>query len=339
MTQAVIYGLEGRKLGSSERAFFRDADPFGFILFQRNCRDRAQISALCAELRECVGRSAPILIDQEGGRVARLKPPEWKARTAMAPIGRLWARDAQAGERAAWLAARVIAHDLREIGVTVDCAPVLDAPQPDADAIIDDRAFAGEVAPIVALGRAFMDGLHAGGVVSVIKHIPGHGRATVDSHKALPVVSASREELEAIDFAPFRALRDAPMAMTAHVVYEAIDARAPATLSRIVIEEAIRGDIGFDGLLMSDDLSMHALSGSFEERMGGALAAGCDVGLHCNGDMEEMQGVARGASAMTEKAAERAEKAMACAESVEDFDQAAGEAERDALLARIAAGA
>ena len=340
MTHAVIFGVAGPALEDAERDFFRDVDPLGFILFQRNCQNRAQLAALCAALREAVGRAtAPILIDQEGGRVARLAPPEWRARTAMAPIGALWGRDADAGERAAWLAARLIAHDLREIGVTVDCAPVLDVPQADSDAIIGDRAFAAEPEPVAALGRAFMAGLHEGGVVSVVKHIPGHGRATVDSHKALPRTPAPLDDLAAVDFAPFRALNDAPMAMTAHVVYEALDSAAPATISPRVIAEIIRGRIGFDGLLMSDDLSMAALDGSFVVRARAALDAGCDVALHCNGRMEEMRAAAQGARPMTERALMRAARAMRIADHIEPFDAAAGEAELAALLGAAAQAA
>lgn len=297
---SVIFGCAGLELSDAERAFFREVEPLGFILFQRNCDSKPQVKKLVAELRACVGHAdAPVLIDQEGGRVARLKPPHWPAFPPAKAYADLFANDSQAGLEAARLGGRLIAHELAELDITVDCAPVLDVPQPGADPIIGDRAFGPDAATIATVAHAFMDGLKAGGVSAVIKHVPGHGRALVDSHKDLPRVDASREDLQAIDFAPFRALNMASWAMTAHVVYEALDAAQPATTSAPVIEDVIRRHIGFRGVLLSDDLSMKALSGDFAQRARACLDAGCDVALHCNGDMGEMVEVARGAFPMT----------------------------------------
>lgn len=297
---AVVFGCSGLTLTDAERAFFVDTNPLGFILFQRNCDTPDQIKALVEDLRSCVGHAnAPVMIDQEGGRVARLKPPHWPVFPAAKVYADLYAKDQNAGLEAAELGGRLIAHELSQLGITVDCAPVLDVPQPGADPIIGDRAFGPDVATIVSTARAFMNGLRAGGVAAVIKHIPGHGRALVDSHKDLPRVDAPIEDLKDIDFPPFRALHMAPWAMTAHVVYEALDADHPATTSTKVIEDVIRRQLGFRGMLVSDDLSMKALSGSFEDRARASLEAGCDVALHCNGDMEEMRQVAQGAISMT----------------------------------------
>jgi beta-N-acetylhexosaminidase len=287
--RAVILGCAGTILAPAERAFFAESEPLGFILFQRNCGDPDQLRGLVAALRESVGRAdAPVLIDQEGGRVARLRPPRWREYPAAARIGAL-GDDAPA---AAEIVSRLIAADLAALGVTVDCLPVLDLPVPGADSVIGDRAYATSPERVAALGRAACDGLLAGGVLPIIKHVPGHGRATVDSHFSCPVVTTPRDALEASDFAPFRALRDMPWAMTAHVVYTAIDDARPATLSPRVIGEIIRGFIGFDGVLLSDDLSMQALGGGLGERAAGAIAAGCDVVLHCNGRLDEMRDVA-----------------------------------------------
>jgi beta-N-acetylhexosaminidase len=308
--RAFIAGCSGLAITPEERAFFRDADPWGFILFKRNIEDPEQVRALTGSLREIVGRDdAPILIDQEGGRVQRMGPPHWRRY----PPGRAYSRMGSNGtkEEMARLGARLIAHDLLSVGINVDCLPVLDVPVPGAHDIIGDRAYAGDPGTVAALGRAAAEGLLAGGVLPVVKHIPGHGRAGADSHEALPVVEASRQELNAIDFAPFRALADMPLGMSAHVVYTAIDPDHPATTSRRVIEEVIRGSIGFDGLLMSDDLSMKALSGSLRERAAAALAAGCDVALHCNGKLDEMQAVAEAAPVLSGKARQRAERALA----------------------------
>src|SRR5829696_1858261 len=308
--RAFIVGCSGFAITPDERAFFRDADPWGFILFQRNIEDPEQVRALTASLRDSVGRDdAPILIDQEGGRVQRMGPPHWRRY----PPGRAYGRMGSDGATVemARLGARLIAHDLLSVDINVDCLPVLDVPAPGAHDVIGDRAYAGDPDRVAALGRAAAEGLLAGGVLPVIKHIPGHGRAGADSHEALPVVEASRRDLEATDFAPFRALADMPLGMSAHVVYTALDREHPATTSRRVIDEVIRGSIGFDGLLMSDDLSMKALSGSLRERAAAALAAGCDVALHCNGKLDEMRAVAEAAPALTGVAKQRADNALA----------------------------
>jgi beta-N-acetylhexosaminidase len=291
---AAIFGCAGTVLTDAEKAFFAETDPLGFILFARNIESPDQVRALVRSLREVVGRETPVLIDQEGGRVQRLKPPHWIARPPMAAFGKLAARDLPRARQAARLNAHLIAAELKSLGIDVDCAPLIDVPVEGADNIIGDRAFGRDPMLVADLGRAVMDGLLDGGVMPIVKHIPGHGRATVDSHKALPVVSTERAILENTDFVTFRALRDAPWAMTAHVIYTAYDDRRPATLSPVVIEQVIRGFIGCEAVLLSDDLSMHALSGSFEERAEESLRAGCDVVLHCNGDMNEMKGVAEG---------------------------------------------
>jgi len=301
---AAIFGCAGTELSSAERDFFRAADPLGFILFQRNCETPEQVRELVASLRSCVGRAdAPVLIDQEGGRVQRLNPPHWPAYPAPARIAALGA-DAP---EAAFLVARLIAEDLFDLGITVDCLPVLDIPVAGADPVIGDRAYGSDPAIVAELGNAVCKGLLEGGVLPVIKHIPGHGRGLVDSHLALPVVDTDRAELEATDFAPFRALGSMPWAMTAHIVYTALDAQNPATLSAKVIEGVIRGWIEFEGVLISDDLSMQALGGSFAERTARALAAGCDLVLHCNGKMEEMQEVASRLKPLSPAAVRRVE--------------------------------
>ena len=287
---AVVLGCAGERLTPHERRFFAGADPLGFILFRRNCGGRDQVRALVAGLRDAVGRAdAPVLIDQEGGRVARLPTPQWRGYPA---AGRIAALPDPFACEAARLSARLIADDLAELGITVDCAPVLDLPAGDADPVIGDRAWGTEPARVVKLARAFCEGLLAGAVLPVIKHIPGHGRARVDSHRALPRVEDGRAVLSASDFAPFRALSGMPWAMTAHIVYAAIDDNAPATQSRTVIETVIRGEIGFGGVLLSDDISMGALAGGFAERTRLALAAGCDLVLHCSGDIDEMAEIA-----------------------------------------------
>jgi beta-N-acetylhexosaminidase len=332
-SRAVILGCAGPELSAEEAAFFRDADPFGFILFRRNVVAPEQVRALTAALRETVGRAdAPVLIDQEGGRVQRMGPPHWRAY----PAGRRLSGLAE-GLTLARLGARLMAEDLAEVGVNVDCAPVLDVPVAGAHDIIGDRAYGTDPETVAAFGRAVAEGLMAGGVLPVMKHVPGHGRAGADSHKALPVVDAPRAALEAQDFAPFRALADLPMAMTAHVVYTALDPAGPATTSATVIAGIVRGAIGFDGLLMSDDLSMEALSGSYRERAGAALAAGCDLALHCNGAMAEMRGVVEAAPRLAGKALARAQAALArLAAPREGFDVAEGRARFEAGLTAAA---
>jgi beta-N-acetylhexosaminidase len=319
--RAVILGCAGTTLDPTEREFFAESDPLGFILFQRNCGDPDQLRALVAALRDSVGRAdAPVLIDQEGGRVARLRPPHWREYPAAARVGALGDDAAAAAEGVS----RLIAADLAALGVTVDCLPVLDLPVPGADGIIGDRAYATSTERVAALGRAACDGLLAGGVLPIIKHVPGHGRATVDSHLACPVVTTPRAELEMSDFAPFRALGDMPWAMTAHVVYAAVDDERPATLSPRVVGEIIRGHIGFDGVLLSDDLSMQALGGRFGERAAGAIAAGCDVVLHCNGRLDEMREVVAATPLLDDRALERVARGEALRLSRRtDFDRAA----------------
>jgi beta-N-acetylhexosaminidase len=335
MTRAFICGLKGLFLDADERAFLRDAAPWGVILFRRNVDTREQLARLTAELRDALGRHAPVLVDQEGGRVQRLNTPNWRAYPSAARFEQAGADTARA-ERLAWLGARLMAHDLREVGIDVDCLPVLDVPAEGSHAVISDRAYGRDPARAAKIGRAAAEGLMAGGVAPVMKHIPGHGRARADSHLELPVVDARREELEAVDFPPFGANADLPMAMSAHVVYTAIDPGAPGTLSKTVVSEIIRGLIGFDGLLMTDDLSMKALTGGFRERAERAIAAGCDVVLHCNGELSESGPVAEGAPALSGKALERAEKALACVRDVEPFDLAAGVAEFESAMAAVA---
>ncbi|MDZ4381390.1 MAG: beta-N-acetylhexosaminidase [Parvibaculum sp.] len=308
---SAIYGCTGPELSAGEKTFFRDAQPWGFILFARNIVSPDQVLHLTAALREAAGRDVPILIDQEGGRVQRLRPPHWRSWPAGRRYGEVYERNAEKGLRAAYLGARLMAAELRSTGITVDCLPVLDVPVPGAHDVIGDRAYAGEPGAVAALGLAAAEGLMAGGVLPVMKHIPGHGRAGVDSHEKLPVVDASLDELDRMDFAPFRALRTMPFAMTAHVIYTALDPDNPATTSAAVIRDTIRGRIGFEGLLMSDDLSMKALRGGLAERTRAALAAGCDLVLHCNGDMAEMEAVAAAATMLRGESLARAEAALA----------------------------
>ncbi len=333
MRSRAIYGLAGPALSADEAAFFRETRPWGFILFGRNIQTPEQVRALTAALRETLGDAkAPILIDQEGGRVARLKPPHWQARPPAARFGALHDDDPELAREATYLNARLIAHDLACLGITVDCLPVLDVPQPGAHDIIGDRAFAADPHVIIELGRAQIEGLMDGGVLPVMKHIPGHGRAGADSHLELPRVTAEAEELSAVDFVTFRSLDSCPMAMTAHVVYDSIDPQRPATTSPKVVRDVIRGEIGFDGLLMSDDLSMKALEGPLEVRARAALFAGCDVVLHCNGDMNEMKDVACEAKQLEGAALRRAGHALSQLVTPPAFDAAAVQARLDALL-------
>ncbi len=303
---AIIYGCAGKQLSESERAFFAEVNPLGFILFARNCDNPDQVSALVNDLRAAVDRDdAPVLIDQEGGRVQRLGPPHWPAYPAQHQFAELAKTHEGRAKSACEANARLIAHDLMVVGIDVDCLPLLDVPVAGAHDVIGDRAFGTDPEVVAMLGKAVIKGLKKGGVTPIIKHIPGHGRAGVDSHKELPVVSATIEELRATDFVPFAALNDAPWAMTAHVIYSAIDPDAPATLSKAVINDVIRGEMRFDGLLISDDLSMHALSGEMGDRAGTSLAAGCDVVLHCNGDMAEMLALSAATPTMNDAAWDR----------------------------------
>lgn len=327
-SSAAILGCSGPALTAQEAAFFARTQPWGFILFGRNVETPAQVRKLVADLREAVGREAPVLIDQEGGRVQRLGPPHWRRY----PPGRAYGETADPVETAK-LGARLLAHDLQRLGIDVDCLPVLDVPEPGGHEIIGDRAYDGSPEGVAALGRAAAEGLLAGGVLPVIKHMPGHGRARADSHLELPRVDATWDELETRDFAPFRALTDMPMAMTAHVIYAAIDPERPATTSKAVFDRAIRGAIGFDGLVMTDDLSMKALSGDFAERARAARAAGCDVALHCNGDMAEMRAVVDGAGVLDGRPADRAEAALARIGEPQAFDAVEASARFNAAFA------
>jgi beta-N-acetylhexosaminidase len=324
MANAFITGIEGLALSAAERAFLRDSDPWGFILFKRNVDTPAQVRALVAALREAVGRNAPVLIDQEGGRVQRLQPPHWPKYPPGAFYGALYDRDRAEGLAAAKLGARLIAHDLTALGIDVDCLPLADVPVNDADKVIGDRAYGMTPAKVAAIGAAVAEGLFEGGVLPVLKHIPGHGRATADSHHRLPVVEVDRATLESSDFAAFRPLAKLPLGMTAHVVFSAIDPVAPATTSGKMVREVIRAYIGFDGLLMSDDVSMNALSGTLAERARASLRAGCDMVLHCNGKLEEMRAAAGEAPPLSGDAKRRADAALAAKRAASAFDVAAG---------------
>ena len=334
--QAAIYGLEGLALNESERDFFRDAKPAGYILFRRNCRDRAQLRALTDSLRTLEGHdNVPILIDQEGGRVARMRPPEWPAFPTGEAFDRLYQLAPSSAIEAARVNARALGLMLAEVGVTVDALPMVDVRQPGASDIVGDRALGSNPMQVSALGRAILDGLMSAGVLGIVKHIPGHGRALVDSHHELPVVEDDEDAL-AIDLEPFERLRDAPMAMTSHLLYKAWDAKRPASQSPIVINDIIRQRIGFDGFLMSDDIGMEALAGDHGERAAACIAAGCDVALHCDGKMDNMMRVANAVPALSDIAEARLARAMAMRFAPDDgIDFAAAVAKRDALLALV----
>lgn len=339
MRTALIVGVAGTQLSRDEAAFLKDAQPAGFILFARNLKDHAQIRALIADVRAAVAADdLLVLIDQEGGRVQRLRPPLGRALPPAAAYGTLYARDHAAAVMAAFEATRLLAADLAALGINTDCAPVLDVPVAGAHDIIGDRAYGRSVKQVVELAKAVGEGFIAGGVVPVIKHIPGHGRATADSHLALPVVTESRAELTATDFAPFKALNHLPAAMTAHVVFRDIDAGAPASTSSIVTRDIIRGDIGFDGLLMSDDLTMKALSGPMRARAEAVIAAGSDLALHCSGDLPEMLQAAAGAGPLQGRARQRFETAVNITKATQPFDSAAAEAQLAKVLAVAAGG-
>jgi beta-N-acetylhexosaminidase len=333
MASAFITGIEGLSLSGNERAFLRDADPWGFILFRRNVGTPAQVRDLVAALRESVGRNAPVLVDQEGGRVQRLAPPHWPSYPPGAFYGAVYDRDRTEGLAAAKLGARLIASDLSALGIDVDCLPLADVPVSEADPVIGNRAYGTTPAKVAAIGAAVAQGLIEGGVLPVLKHIPGHGRATADSHHRLPVVEVDRATLESSDFAAFRPLAKLPLGMTAHVVFSAIDPVAPATTSGTMVREVIRQHIGFDGLLMSDDVSMNALSGTLAERSRAALRAGCDAVLHCNGKLDEMQAVAQESPPLAGDAARRADAALAARRKPTEFDVAAAREEFAALMA------
>jgi beta-N-acetylhexosaminidase len=321
---AFISGCLGPALSDAERAFFADRNPFGLILFKRNCQTPDQLKRLTADFRAAVGRkNAPVFIDQEGGRVQRLGPPSnaWRQYPPARAYGNAYTADALTALRSARNVGRLMAEDLIEAGISANCVPVLDVPQPGAHEIIGSRAYSDRIELIMALARAHAAGFADGGILPVVKHVPGHGRARADSHLELPVVDARRVELEAVDFPPFAAFADAPMAMTAHVVFTALDKTAPATLSRKVISNVIRKAIGFRGLLMTDDLSMKALTGSYGDRTRQALAAGCDVVLHCNGEMDQMQEVAEAAGVLKGKPLARARAALKSARKPQPFDR------------------
>ncbi|MFM9973190.1 MAG: beta-N-acetylhexosaminidase [Beijerinckiaceae bacterium] len=334
-SSALIAGCASKELTPDEKAFFRAERPWGFILFKRNVETPDQVRRLVDAFRKCVDRDdAPVLIDQEGGRVQRLGPPHWPVYPSGRDYGAVHANDPFLGREIARLGARLMAHDLKALGITVDCLPVLDVPVPGAHDVIGNRAYSSDPATIALLGRAASEGLIAGGVLPVIKHIPGHGRAGADSHLALPVVDTDRETLSKTDFLPFRHLADMPLAMTAHVVYSAIDAKRPATTSRKVMRDVIRGEIGYDGLVMSDDLSMQALAGDFARRAKDSLKAGCDVVLHCNGNMAEMKAIIKAVPELKGKAKRRAQQALKRISHLpEPFDPVEGRARLDAALA------
>jgi beta-N-acetylhexosaminidase len=327
-TGAAIFGCEGAVLGRDEAAFFRDFDPFGFIIFARNVETPDQLRRLTADLRASVGRDAPVLVDQEGGRVQRLRAPYW--REWLPPLDTV----EQAGRgaaRAMWIRSRLIADDLRAVGIDANCAPVADIAGPLTHPFLRNRCYGQDVETVVEMARAVADGHMAGGVLPVVKHMPGHGRSRNDTHLDLPTVTVPRAELAATDFAPFRALADLPMAMTAHIVFSAYDSR-PTTQSPAMIA-AIRNEIGFQGLLMTDDLNMQALSGDLGSRTALSMAAGCDIALHCKGDLAEMQAVAAAAGAMTPATLARAAAALAQRHAPEPVDIAALQAEFSALTA------
>jgi len=340
--KAAIFGCGGLELSAEEKEFFRCNDPLGFILFARNCDTPEQIAKLTADLRASVGRDdAPVLIDQEGGRVQRLKPPRWRQAPSAARFGDLFRRDPALGREAVEFNMRLIAAELIALGIDVDCVPCLDVPVPGAHDVIGDRAFALQPEIVADLGRIAAQTMLDMGVMPVIKHLPGHGRAGVDSHLALPKVGTSVVELQHSDFLPFRALADMPWGMTAHVLYTAIDPDRPATTSPIVIERIVRGALGFNGLLLSDDLSMQALGGSLGERAGASLAAGCDIALHCNGRMDEMMQVAKASGPMTAAATERLARGRARLSGARKPPQAtevsAWQRRLEALLAPVSA--
>jgi beta-N-acetylhexosaminidase len=334
-TRAFITGISGPELSAAEREFIRSERPWGFILFKRNIETRAQVSLLVRQLRELIDHpDAPVLIDQEGGRVQRLGPPNWPIYPPGAVFGALYDIDRALGLSAARLSNRLIAADLYETGISVDCLPLADVPVAGADAVIGNRAYGTEPVKVAAIARAVTEGLEQGGILPVLKHIPGHGRATADTHFKLPVVDTPKTDLERVDFAAFQPLADLPMAMTAHVVFSALDPAHPATTSATIIEQVIRGVIGFQGLLMSDDVSMNALAGSIAERTRAIVTAGCDVVLHCNGKLAEMREVASQTPELSGKALERARTALASRKPPQPFDRLAARTELDGLIER-----
>jgi beta-N-acetylhexosaminidase len=334
MTTAAILGCAGPTLSAEERQFFRAADPHGFILFQRNCQTPEQVRRLVHDLRDSVGRAgAPVLIDQEGGRVARLRPPAWRKAPAAGRFGALATHDASAALEAARLNAELMGHELADLGISVDCAPVLDLQFEGASNVVGDRGFAADPELVAELGRAVCEGLLAAGITPVLKHMPGHGRALVDSHHALPEVDVPLATLRRTDFVPFRRLADMPWAMTSHVLYKAVDPERPATTSPVIIHDIIRGELGFQGILVSDDLSMQALRGDVGDRARRARAAGCDLALHCNGRIEEMRAVAAAAGSISDATGERLARRPVATTGLASVNIASAEARLDQLLA------
>ncbi|GJL94419.1 MAG: glycosyl hydrolase [Hyphococcus sp.] len=336
---AAIFDCEGPRLNAEEKAFFKDVDPWGFIVFARHCPSADELRAHCDELRECVGRAdAPILIDQEGGRVARMKPPVFPAHPAPAVFGELWRLNPGAAKEASRLNAYLLGRMVSDCGVNVNAIPMLDVPQPDAnEAVIGDRAYAKFPDTIIELAKAARGGSIEGGALPVIKHMPGHGRALCDSHHELPSVCARKEDLQSVDFAPFKALADTGLGMTGHVVFEAYDKDHCATLSRTIIEDVIRGEIGFDGLLFTDDLRMKALGGAMASRVKDSLDAGCDVALCCNFTMEEKIDGVKGARELSGKALARADAAMGQLQPVDRSDTTDAYEQLKALLKPVLA--
>jgi len=336
-TRAFISGLAGRVLSVAECVFLRECEPWGVILFARNIESPEQLKRLTASVREVLRRDAPVLVDQEGGRVQRLGPPHWPAYPPGATYGYLYDGDPAKGRRAAYLGAYLIAADLVAVGIDVDCLPIADVPVVGANSIIGDRAYGETPQKVADIARSVANGLLECGVLPVLKHIPGHGRATKDSHNDLPVVDADRSTLDHTDFAAFRPLAGLPMGMTAHVVFRAIDPIAPATTSATVVRDVIRDWLGFSGLLMSDDISMGALSGSLAGRSQAAIAAGCDLVLHCNGTLDEMEEVAGAVPVLEERAATRAESALALRRGAGKHDLAKLRVEWATLMQRVTA--
>jgi beta-N-acetylhexosaminidase len=335
--RAFITGCEGLSLTDAEQRFFREARPCGLILFKRNCASPEQIRQLVTSFHEAVGdASALVLIDQEGGRVQRLGPPQWRSYPPGRLFGNLYQRNTQKGLDAARMGARLIARDLAALGITVNCAPVLDVPTPGAHDIIGDRAYGVTPEQVAALGRAVMEGYLAGGVLPVVKHIPGHGRACADSHAVLPVIHEACAKLEETDFAPFRALADAPLGMTAHILLPELDREHPVSTSSTIIRDIIRWSIGFDGLLMCDDIGMHALSGPIKARAEAVLAAGCDVVLHCDGKLADMEAVASVTPELADEADRRFRTAIGRLATPQAFDEAQAEALLVEVLAEMA---
>ncbi len=330
--RAFITGLAGSALSDAERAFLSKAQPWGLIVFKRNISGPAGFRRLIDDARAALGRDAPVLVDQEGGRVQRLGPPHWPKYPPGAAYGELYDRDRVAGLAAARMGGRLIAADLTLVGIDVDCMPIADVPASGADPIVGDRAFGAKPEKVAALAMAFAEGLGDGGVLPVLKHMPGHGRASADSHLELPVVTADRATLEATDFAAFRPLAGLPLAMTAHVVFAALDPLAPATTSAAIVGDVIRGWIGYQGLLMTDDLSMGALTGSLGERTRAAIAAGCDIALHCNGVMAEMAEVAAAAPVLAGESARRAAAALGTKKAATPLDLAKARTEFFGLI-------